>query len=165
MGSTLKMDSERPYVSTYTTLFTLPKIGSQFFSSNYALLTCYYILQMCDEAFHLSLPFFQKRIYIVSYVCRRKSKELISKIYQQREHISKLKNESPKLHHSTSRRAIDLIRLLLLLTLFWEKHCIFCFNILMENFCQNSFDFSYIFSILGTYYYYMYILVIFRFIV
>ena len=100
LGSTLKMDSERPYVSTYTTLFTIPKIGSQFFSSNYALLTCYYILQMCDEAFHLSLPFFQKRIYIVSYVCRRKSKELISKIYQQREHISKLKNESPKLHHS-----------------------------------------------------------------
>ena len=31
LGSTLKMDSERPYVSTYTTLFTLPKIGSQFF--------------------------------------------------------------------------------------------------------------------------------------
>ena len=114
LGSTPKMDSEGSYVSTYTTLFTLPKIGSQFFFLNYALLTCYYILQMCDEAFHLSLPFFQKRIYIVSYVCSRKSQELISKIYQQREHISKLKNESPKLHHSTSRRAIDLIRLLLL---------------------------------------------------
>ena len=118
LGSTLKMDSEGPYVSTYILYLQYLKLGVNFFFLNYALLTCYYILQMCDEAFHLSLPFFQKRIYIVSYVCRRKSKELISKIYQQREHISKLKNESPKLHHSTSRRAIDLIRLLLLLTLF-----------------------------------------------
>ena len=100
LGSTLKMDSEGPYVSTYILYLQYLKLGVNFFFLNYALLTCYYILQMCDEAFHLSLPFFQKRIYIVSYVCRRKSKELISKIYQQREHISKLKNESPKLHHS-----------------------------------------------------------------
>ena len=31
LGSTLKMDSEGSYVSTYTTLFTIRKIGSQFF--------------------------------------------------------------------------------------------------------------------------------------
>lgn len=100
LGSTLTMYSEGQYVSTYILYLHYLKLGVNFFFLNYALLTCYYILLMCDEAFHLSLPFFQKRIYIVSYVCRRKSKELISKIYQQREHISKLKNESPKLHHS-----------------------------------------------------------------